>query len=36
MFFAGLFAMYPRRPREQPVGEWPTPPTELNLWLASQ
>jgi cytochrome c oxidase subunit 3 len=33
MFFAGLFAMY-FTARSQAGGEWPTPPTELNLGLA--
>ena len=33
MFFAGLFAMY-FTARSQAGGEWPTPPTELNLALA--
>ncbi|MHA6795369.1 aa3-type cytochrome oxidase subunit III [Pseudonocardia bannensis] len=30
MFFAGLFAIY-FTARAQNVGEWPTPPTELNV-----
>ena len=30
MFFAGLFAMY-FTARSQAGGEWPPPPTELNL-----
>jgi len=30
MFFAGLFAMY-FTARAQHVGEWPPPPTELDI-----
>ncbi|MFT4201980.1 cytochrome c oxidase subunit 3 [Gordonia sp. (in: high G+C Gram-positive bacteria)] len=34
MFFAGLFAMYFVARANNSTGEWPMPPTELNLWLA--
>ena len=33
MFFAGLFAMY-FTARAQAAGNWPPPPTELNLYQA--
>ncbi|GAB11836.1 cytochrome c oxidase subunit III [Gordonia araii NBRC 100433] len=34
MFFAGLFAMYFVARANAAPGQWPSPPTELNLWLA--